>query len=255
MTSPDETATTTKPGPLPFLDEAPIQRVLCVAAHPDDLEYGASAAVAKWTARGARVSYLLLTGGEAGMPSRRPAEAGPLRREEQIAACRAVGVDPTDLRILDFPDGLLEHTPALRKAIAARIREFRPDTVLAQTWELEVGWGLNHVDHRVTGLATVDAIRDAGNAWIFQELGAHGLEPHEVARLVTFGGATTHLVDVTGEPVERGVASLAAHRAYFEDIGGEFDPRAMIDAMTTGPAERSGDGAVTHALAVAVHTL
>ena len=65
---------------LPALPEESFRRVLCVVAHPDDMEYGASAAVARWTARGIEVGYLLLTRGEAGMPnppSRRPGCASP----------------------------------------------------------------------------------------------------------------------------------------------------------------------------------
>ena len=52
---------------LPALPEESFQRVLCVVAHPDDMEYGTSAAVARWTAHGIEVGYLLLTRGEAGM--------------------------------------------------------------------------------------------------------------------------------------------------------------------------------------------
>ena len=65
-----------------LLPDEDFRRVLCVVAHPDDLEYGASAAVASWVARGVEVSYLLLTSGEAGM-RRDPAETGPLRAQEQ----------------------------------------------------------------------------------------------------------------------------------------------------------------------------
>jgi len=56
---------------LPALPEESFQRVLCVAAHPDDMEYGVSAAVARWTARGIEVAYLLLTRGERACPTRR----------------------------------------------------------------------------------------------------------------------------------------------------------------------------------------
>ena len=68
-----------------LLPDEDFRRVLCVVAHPDDLEYGVSAAVASWVARGVEVSYLLLTSGEAGM-QRDPAETGPLRApaERQI---------------------------------------------------------------------------------------------------------------------------------------------------------------------------
>lgn len=146
---------------LPFFDDRDVERVLCVVAHPDDMEYGASAAVARWRQRGIEVSYLLLTAGEAGMRSREPKEVGPLRAAEQRAACDVVGVQ--DLTILDLPDGLLEANPQVREHIARHIRRVRPDVVLTQPWELDVGWGLNHVDHRAAGLATVDAIRDADN--------------------------------------------------------------------------------------------
>ena len=43
------------------------ERCLAVAAHPDDIEYGTASAVARWTAQGKSVTYLLATRGEAGM--------------------------------------------------------------------------------------------------------------------------------------------------------------------------------------------
>ena len=85
-----------------------MQRVLCIVAHPDDMEYGASAAVAAWTAAGIEVSYLLLTRGEAGM-AEDPEIVAPLREREQRRACEIVGV--SDLRYLDHPDGMLEGEP------------------------------------------------------------------------------------------------------------------------------------------------
>ncbi|PMD02235.1 GlcNAc-PI de-N-acetylase, partial [Brevibacterium paucivorans] len=56
-------------------------------------------------------------------------------------------------------------------AIARRIREVRPQMAISLTWELDVGFGINHVDHRACGMALMDAIRDADNPWIFQDLG------------------------------------------------------------------------------------
>src|SRR5690625_1169978 len=143
-----------------------IERMLCVVAHPDDMEYGASAAVAEWTARGVEVAYLLLTAGEAGILHMVPYEVPPLRATEQRKACDLVCV--AHLTILELPDGLLEATPHTRLCIAGEIRRFRPQAVMCTSWELEVGGGLNHVDHRVTGIATGDAIRDADNPWLFR---------------------------------------------------------------------------------------
>ena len=148
-------------------DPAEIRRVLCIVAHPDDMEYGGSAAVAEWTSRGIEVSYLLLTAGEAGIRDRDPAEVGPLRADEQRAACDAVGVE--ELTILELPDGLVEHSIETRRLIAREIRRVRPDAILTMTWNLDAGWGLNHADHRATGLSVVDAIRDADNPWLYRE--------------------------------------------------------------------------------------
>lgn len=64
------------------------QRALAVVAHPDDLEYGGAAAVARWTDGGRSVAYLLATRGEAGIDTLPPVECGPLREAEQIAAAR-----------------------------------------------------------------------------------------------------------------------------------------------------------------------
>src|SRR5215468_2844610 len=90
----------------PFPEDA-FRTVLCVVAHPDDVEYGISSAVAAWTARGVDVSYLLLTRGEAGMDGSPPEQTAKLRTEEQIAASHAVGV--SEVEFLDHPDGMLEY--------------------------------------------------------------------------------------------------------------------------------------------------
>ena len=221
------------------LPDADFRRVLCVVAHPDDVEYGTSAAVARWTARGVEVAYLLLTGGEAGM-QRPPAETRPLRAAEQRAACAAVGV--RRLTILDHPDGMLVYSLDLRRDIAREIRKFRPDVVVTGSWEVEFIAGLNQADHRAAGLATLDAIRDADNTWIFPEL-AHeeGLPKWAVSWLLV-GGDTrpTHGVDVTGEPVERGIVSLEAHAAYLADIPGHPSPRELITGITTGQGRALG---------------
>lgn len=230
--------TSTDPA-LAILDDADIQRVLCIVAHPDDMEYGASAAVAEWTARGVEVAYLLLTAGEAGIRDREPAEVGPLRAQEQRRACAIVGV--ADLTILDLPDGLLQADIETRRHIARRIREFRPDAVLCTTWELESPWGLNHVDHRATGLATVDAIRDADNPWLYRELIAdEGLEPWSTRWLLVTGAAPTHAIELSAESLEKGIASLKAHEVYLAALPDHVPPREMITGITAKAGEAAG---------------
>ncbi len=226
------------PGLSPMPDDD-FRRVLCIVAHPDDVEYGTSCAVARWVAQGAEVAYLLLTAGEAGMQIP-PWQAGPLRAGEQRAACDAVGVK--DLTILDHPDGTLVYGLDIRRDIARAIRQFRPDVVVTTAWEVEPPWGLNQADHRVAGLCVVDGVRDADNPWVFPEL-AHdeGLPKWGVRWLLVSGvSSPTHFVDVTGEPLQRGIASLAAHSAYLAAIPGHPAPEDFVAGLTRAAGQAAG---------------
>ena len=218
-------------GALPALPDGSFRRVLCVVAHPDDVEYGTSAAVAAWTARGADVAYLLLTRGEAGMDAVAPERTAALRTDEEVAAAAAVGV--TRVQFLDHPDGVLQYGLELRRDIARSIRSFQPDVVVVGAWEVEVSGTLNQADHRVAGLAAVDAVRDAANRWVFRELLDEGLEPWSVRWLLVAGDdRPTHGVDITGEPLDRGIASLEAHAQYLAGIPGHPAPKDLIPEFT-----------------------
>jgi LmbE family N-acetylglucosaminyl deacetylase len=121
----------------------------------------------------------------------------------------------------------------MRRDIARAIRSFRPDAVVVGTWEVEFVAGLNQADHRVAGLAALDAVRDAGNRWVFPELLEEGLEPWSTRWLLVAGDSQpTHGVDVSGEALERGIASLEAHGAYLAGIPGHPPPRLMLTAIT-----------------------
>lgn len=221
------------------LPDSAFERVLCVVAHPDDVEYGTSSAVAAWTSSGVEVAYLLLTRGEAGMDASPPAETAQLRMREQVAGSAAVGVSKIDF--LEYPDGVLVYSLEMRRDIARVIRRFRPDALVTGTWEVEFVAGLNQADHRVAGLAALDALRDAGNRWVFPELLEEGLEPWSTRWLLVAGDSRpTHGVDVSGEALERGIASLEAHGAYLAGIPGHPPPRLMLSAITAMQGPRMG---------------
>ena len=215
-------------------------RCLAVAAHPDDIEYGAASAVARWTAQGKQVTYLLATRGEAGIDSLHPEKAAPLREAEERAGAREVGVDMVEF--LDHPDGVVEYGPALRRDIARAIRRHRPEIMICGAFTVRmVGGFVNQADHRAVGLAALDAARDAGNRWVFPELADEGLEPWGGVRLIAYAGAEkpTHGVDITGEPLQRGIASLNAHAEYTKGLGaGGPEPGPMLTwmAQVSGPA-------------------
>jgi LmbE family N-acetylglucosaminyl deacetylase len=234
-----------KPEALQPLDEA-WERALCVVAHPDDLEFGGAAAVARWTAQGKEVVYCMVTSGEAGIDGMHPDECREVREAEQVESARIVGVDKVDF--LRLPDGVLEYGVPLRRAICEEVRLHRPDIVLTNnfrdTWG---GRNLNQADHIATGKATLDAVRDAGNRWVFHEQLVDGVEPWGGVREVWCAGSpgSTHAVDIT-ETFDKGVESLKAHSAYIDGLGWEhFDPAEFLEGMSRATGQRLG---VTHAV-------
>ncbi|MFD3520060.1 PIG-L deacetylase family protein [Streptomyces sp. NPDC058653] len=214
------------------------RRALAVVAHPDDLEYGCSAAVAAWTDEGREITYLLASRGEAGIDTIDPVEAAPLREREQRASAAVVGV--SEVVFLDHRDGVIEEGVALRRDIAAAIRRYRPELVITlnhrDTWG-GVAW--NTPDHRAVGRATLDAAGDAGNRWIFPELAERGLEPWDGVRWVAVAGSATPTHAVDAAPgLERSVRSLLEHRSYIEVLTDE-DPETYCRRFLTENAERA----------------
>lgn len=243
---------TTQPA-LAALDETTFDSVLCVVAHPDDIEYGMSAAVARWTAAGKRVSYYLLTRGEAGIDTMDPVDAAPARADEERASASVVGVDSVDFG--EHQDGVIEYGVALRRDIAAAIRRSRPDLVVTLTHaETFAAGNLNQADHRAVGLAALDATADAGNRWIFSGLADEGLQPWKVTAVAVASGPTpTHYVDVTGH-LEDAIESLEEHRLYNAALPEDFPtPAELLGTILGQGGEQVDDPAVDHALLLEVY--
>jgi LmbE family N-acetylglucosaminyl deacetylase len=106
-------------------------------------------------------------------------------------------------------------------------------------------WGgrnLNQADHIAVGRAVVDAVRDAGNRWVFHDQLADGVEPWGGVREVwAFGSpAAEHGVDTTAT-FDLGVRSLEAHRAYIDGLGWEgWDAREFLEGMARASGSRMG---------------
>lgn len=214
---------------------------LAIVAHPDDLEYGTAAAIARWTRQGKQVSYLLVTQGEAGIDSLPPAEAGPLRVQEQIDGAKLVGVDVVEF--LDHADGTVSYGLELRRDIARAVRMHRPDVVITGNHRDMWGPGMpNQADHIAVGRAVLDGVRDAANRWVFTELLDEDLMPWSAKRLLIASSPESNsYVDVT-DSFDDGVASLEAHKAYLEGLGDHpmSDPRSFLEGMANQIGEAAG---------------
>ena len=223
-----------------MLDETTISRILVIAAHPDDIDFSAAGTIAGWTDSGIEVTYCVVTDGDAGgfdqdFPRD---EMGPLRRSEQLAAAKCVGV--TDVRFLGYPDGQVEATLALRRDLARVIRQVRPDRVMCPSPDRNYArMAPSHPDHRAVGSATLDAVYpDARNPFAFPELlGDEGLEPWIVREVWISGtSAATHYVDIT----ETFPRKLAALRAHVSQTGGRDDLEDMLRQRLARSAAQGG---------------
>jgi LmbE family N-acetylglucosaminyl deacetylase len=223
------------------LDDSVVSRVLAVAAHPDDLDFGAAGTVSRWTDAGVQVSYLICTRGDQGGFDDTPREQMPAIREaEQRAAAKAVGV--TDVRFLEgFRDGWLEPSHDLQRGIVRAIRQLRPDRMLIQSPERN--WdriGASHPDHLAAGEASIRAVYPAArNPFAFPELLDEGLEPWVVKEVWLMADpAPTRHVDIT-DSFDRKLDALHAHRSqtsHMDDLEGMLRQWAERTAQAAGLA-------------------
>jgi LmbE family N-acetylglucosaminyl deacetylase len=194
-----------------------------VAAHPDDPDFGVAGTAARLTSEGHAVHYVMCTSGDAGSddPTMSPAELVRIREAEQEAAGRILGL--SGVHFLRYPDGELQPTLELRKALVREMRRLKADVVLCQDPRSIVdddSTYLNHPDHRAAGQAALDAaFPAAGNPSAFRDLLAEGLAEHKVREVwlyFTGGQHVNHWVDIT-TTIDQKIAALEAHSSQIGD--------------------------------------
>jgi LmbE family N-acetylglucosaminyl deacetylase len=223
---------------LVYQPDPSITRALVVVAHPDDIDFGMAGTVAVLTGHGVEVAYCLVTSGDAGgdASTHTRDERAEIREAEQTAAAAAVGV--AKLTFLRWPDGQVEPTLELRKAISRAIREHRPDLVITQSPERNFERiYASHPDHMAAGEATLRAVYpDARNPHAFPELLEEGFDPHAVPT-VWVGGLTPNLVvDIT----DTFALKIAALRSHASQVGDREDLDEMMRTWATTNAEVGG---------------
>ncbi|MDB5184808.1 MAG: putative deacetylase [Candidatus Saccharibacteria bacterium] len=215
--------------------------VLGIAAHPDDLDFGASGTMARYAGEGASVYYLIVTDGSKGTDDRSltPAQLIQIRQNEQRAAVQAVG--GKDVFFLGYPDGGLEVTMDLKRDIVRVIRQVKPDVVITMDPSLlyvaERGF-INHPDHRAASQAALDSVFPLARDHLsFPDLFAQGFEPHKTPTvlLIRLDGNANFSVDITST-IEVKKAALAAHASQIADIEKTFGWVKQLAAEAGGKA-------------------
>jgi LmbE family N-acetylglucosaminyl deacetylase len=211
---------------------------LAIGAHPDDVEFGCGATLAKWAAAGCVVHHLVCTDGSKGTwdPDQDLAELVALRQAEQRDAAKALGATG-EVVFLGWLDGELESGLRQRGEVAYWIRRLRPDVVLGHDpWRR---YRL-HPDHRHAGFLTVDGVVVARDPHFFPE---HSAEHHRPAALLLFeADEPDHVEEADDQAVARKLAALEAHRSQlrstmFVELG-SAEGEAQLAAFRARVIER-----------------
>jgi LmbE family N-acetylglucosaminyl deacetylase len=198
---------------------------LAIGAHPDDVEFGCGATLAKWAAAGCIVHHLVCTDGSKGTwdPGADIVALAARRQVEQReAARRLAGARAGEVVFLEYVDGELGSDREAQSRIARSIRRLRPDVVLGHDpWKR---YRL-HPDHRHAGLLTCDAIVAARDPHFFPE---HGVPHHRPRHLLLFEADEPDHVEDVSPWVDAKLAALEAHESQFESTmhavdGSELD--------------------------------
>jgi LmbE family N-acetylglucosaminyl deacetylase len=192
-------------------------RVLAIGAHPDDIEFGCAATLAKWATAGAVVTLCICTDGAKGTWDAAADTAALVarRQEEQRAAGAVLGA--SGVEFLGYVDGELDHSVEARGAVCAVIRRTQPDIVVGHDpWQAY----RVHPDHHHAGMLALDGIVAARDPHFFPE---QGLKPHRPATLLCFEpGRVDHVENVDGF-VDRKIDALLAHRSQWQSTMGIDD--------------------------------
>jgi LmbE family N-acetylglucosaminyl deacetylase len=220
------------------VDLALPRRVLAVGAHPDDIEFGCGATLAKWADGGADVHLCVCTDGSKGTWDRDtdPRVLVAVREQEQRDAAALLGA--LDVHFLRFVDGELETTLEGRAAVCHVIRTVRPDVVVGHDpWRAR----RLHPDHEHAGRLTIEGIVAARDPHFFAE---QGLRPHRPQTLLLFEPNRFDHVERVDGYVDKKVAALLAHRSQWMSTLGidaesepqrlDFEQRMLDEARTAG---------------------
>lgn len=206
-------------------------RILCIAPHPDDCEFGVGGTIARYSSMGKEIYFAILTDGSKGTTDRSisPDDLAAIRRREEEDACRVLGV--RRMLWLGYRDGELEYSLDLVYRLISIIRIVRPEIVLAPDPTLRYEF---HPDHIAAG-------RAAGTAAMFSHLPHYnhidlekGLEPHRIEYIGFYYTPKPNIyIDITGY-FDKKLEALRRHRSQFEENWDQFSRLLYLEARLYG---------------------
>ena len=194
------------------------EKYLFIGPHPDDIEIGAGATVAKLVSLGKKVTFLVCHDGRFGLDfvaeGITPDELAAMRKEESIEAAKALGVD--DVRFLNLSDGGLYKYEDLWDGMARVIGEVKPDIIFAPDYFVSSEC---HIDHKNVGRAASEIAFFAPFNEIMKE---HGAESANVDAVAFYMTAKPNRFVKTSGFLDKQFNAIQLHRSQFPNEGEPF---------------------------------
>jgi LmbE family N-acetylglucosaminyl deacetylase len=195
------------------------EKILVVGAHPDDVDFSTAGTMLKWAGK-KEIYYLICTSGNKGgsSSSHNPDELVEVRKKEQRSAAASIGA--VDVFFLDRNDGELVADQDLKRDIVRIIRKIRPAIVFCfdpgnQKFD---SFHLFHTDHRVSGIATFDAVYPASsNRLYFPELLEEGLNTYRVPEMYFYGTNEPNTYIDISTVIDKKIDVLRCHESQFSE--------------------------------------
>jgi LmbE family N-acetylglucosaminyl deacetylase len=198
------------------LSTLPLERVLVIVAHPDDIESWCGGVVARFSSLGKQVAYVLCTSGDKGTndPSQTPQQVAARREAEQLEAAHVLGVE--NVTFLRWPDSEVEPTLTLRRELVRQVRRQRPDLVITHDPAPPYR---QHPDHRAVGRATLDALFPCARdpLTFAEQITQEGLQAHLVPEVWLFASETPDLWIDIATTLPQKIQARLAHVSQHSD--------------------------------------
>lgn len=209
--------------------------ILAIGAHPDDTDFGASGAIAKWIEEGAVAYYVICTDGSRGSedPKMTHKKLAAIRRKEQLEAAKVLGIKK--VFFLEHTDTQLVSDLKLKEELVKIIRTVKPNTVITMdpTFYFD-GEFINHTDHRAVAVAAMDAVFPLSRDRLtFPQHEKMGLKPHKTEEILFISFSQgTYFVDIS-KVLDKKIEALSKHSSQFGDFS-EVEKRIRERAKTVG---------------------
>lgn len=206
--------------------------ILAIGAHPDDVELGCGATIAKHISLGKTVGIIDLTRGELGTRG-----TAATRDKEANAAAKLLGIKVREN--LGFADGFFSNDKAHQLELIKLIRKYQPDIILANALYDR------HPDHGRAGQLTAEACFLSGLLKIPTKLGGKNQKPWRPKAVYHYQqflpAEPDFIVDVTGFMEEK-LESVKAYKSQFFDPKSK-EPETVISSehFLRNVVERSSD--------------